>query len=299
MLPSSTIHELEHISHKVELITHRLEPIIHQLKQRELAFHQLEFTAAKMVPKPKPKQQSWFDEGWFEQNSQQKNQCSTVGSGTSTSPINTPPESLPEYRSSAVAKSMFAKAFGPVMPSTTPIHIPVTRDATPYPGETFIILHKPSNRAITLYKDGIVGLGDVHSFSSDPETQNTDTFLSHCHRTGNRNSCSVSRCQWLCVERNGWLGFRALTGEYMGHGTLTNIVKEEDRHVVGARHTRHEESECCCVRRHPRGGYILMIRDQNTKLLKVEIRTSTLNNLVLREDGGALWEFVKVDGICC
>ncbi|KAK4213487.1 hypothetical protein QBC37DRAFT_285923 [Rhypophila decipiens] len=175
------------------------------------------------------------------------------------------------------------------MPPTTPIYIPVTRDATPYPGETFIILHKPTNRVITLLEAGWVLLGDRHAFSSDQKTLNTAP-----------NFLSMSRCQWLCVERDGWLGFRAPTGDYMGHSLLKKFVKEEERHVVAADTMHHGEWQYCCVRRHPRGGYILMMRGNNTKLLKVEIgtRSGTLNNLVLREDGGALWEFVKVDGIC-
>ncbi|KAM7197298.1 hypothetical protein V8F33_005726 [Rhypophila sp. PSN 637] len=166
------------------------------------------------------------------------------------------------------------------MPST----IPVTRDATPYPGETFIILHKPTNRAIiTLSESARAQLGDVvHVFSPDHKTL---------------NNCSMSQCQWLCVERNGWLGFRASpTGRYMGHRLLKQFAKEDDRDVVAASTMRHGEWEYCCVRRHPRGGYLLMMRGYNTQLLKVEIGLSS--NLVLREDGGALWEFVKVDGIC-
>ncbi|KAM7197297.1 hypothetical protein V8F33_005725 [Rhypophila sp. PSN 637] len=113
------------------------------------------------------------------------------------------PDQPPEYASSAGEINVAA------MTSTAPNGIPVTRDAAPYPGETFIILHKPSNRAITRYKDGTVGLGEVHDFSSS--TSNTIPIHGHCNESGDKGS---SRCQWLCIERKGWLGFRSATVNY-------------------------------------------------------------------------------------
>ncbi|KAM7219025.1 hypothetical protein V8F06_005617 [Rhypophila decipiens] len=250
--------------------------------------HQLGFiTAAKMIPKPEPKREQDQDE----REAQQGDQYSTVGSETTTSPFNTPPSS-PSISSEVADVATTAL-------TRTAETIPLIRDATPYPGDHFIILHKPTNRAIILDYKWNLRLGPVHDFSS---TSNLIPVHGHCNEYGAEGS---SECQWLCVEHNGWLGFRSPVGRFIGR------VKCEDcKEVVSpgraleVRAKSHGVREYFCARRHPRGGYILMMPGDNTELLlKVEVAAGTcddrLRGLVLREDGGALWEFVKVDGIIC
>ncbi|KAM7198393.1 hypothetical protein V8F20_006154 [Naviculisporaceae sp. PSN 640] len=168
-------------------------------------------------------------------------------------------------------------------------------NAVPYPGETFIIIHKASGRPITLLEDGSLQL-DKHR-----------VYFACCSPALGRASAASSRSSihWLCVERNGWLGFRSVrNGKYIGQS-----IRPNSRMDIEVTSPHHKAWEYFCARRHPQGGYLLQspIEDSSGKiepwlctLWKMEVCWSGSDRaggkLVLREDGGALWEFVRVEG---
>ncbi|KAM7197296.1 hypothetical protein V8F33_005724 [Rhypophila sp. PSN 637] len=174
----------------------------------------------------------------------------------------------------------------------------ITRDATPYPGERFIILHKPSNRPIDVNGE-VLNLGKKPYDFSEPIHSE---LLDYRGRILNGRDF---HCTWLCVERNGWLGFRDPTGKYIGQSIKSGPGPHGNRHSLEATATHHKAWEYLCPRRHPRGGYTLLspIEEDDFKpwlctLFKVEVESLDVDGwLVLREDGGSLWEFVRVNEI--
>jgi len=97
----------------------------------------------------------------------------------------------------------------------------------------------------------------------------------------------VGGCHWVCVEKDGWLGFRnCISGTYIGH---------DGRGKFYAKATRHKDYESFCVRKHPDGDYLLLTRHWS-KLWKMDIKRNGdgLNELVETETGGTTWQFVKV-----
>jgi predicted phage-related endonuclease len=65
-------------------------------------------------------------------------------------------------------------------------------EAVHWGGETFVIRHRESGRAIAVNEDGDVRL----------------TFFD--------NVATSQNCHWKCVEKNGWFGFKH-EGRYLGH----------------------------------------------------------------------------------
>jgi hypothetical protein len=59
-----------------------------------------------------------------------------------------------------------------------------------------------------------------------------------------------------------------------------------------AKVTHHKEHEYFCARRHPDGGYLLLMR-HGSKLWKMDIGKDD-NELVETDNEGTVWEFVKV-----
>ncbi|KAK4213484.1 hypothetical protein QBC37DRAFT_172013 [Rhypophila decipiens] len=199
----------------------------------------------------------------------------------------------PQYSSSsatAQAAEMTSLGYG---------GISITRDATPCPGERFIIVHKPSNRSINIDNGDfrLLKLGKrPYDFSQPTDSE----YLPYCDRVSSPNN---THNVWLCVERNGWLGFRGLLGRYIGQS-----IEYGNRHNLEATATHHQAWEYFCARRHPRGGYTLLspieehdVKPWLCKLFKLEAKFNDddgSGSMVLSEDGGSLWEFLRVDGIC-
>ncbi|KAK8900815.1 hypothetical protein QC760_010579 [Botrytis cinerea] len=134
-------------------------------------------------------------------------------------------------------------------------------NAVPEPGEIFIIRERGYGKIITL-KDGNLQL-----------------------------DCNINRvggCYWICVEKNGWLGFRNyISGTYIGHNGHGKFY---------AQATYHNDWESFCARKHPNGGYLLLTRHWS-KLWKMDIKKNSdeLDELVETETEGTTWEFAKVD----
>jgi hypothetical protein len=94
----------------------------------------------------------------------------------------------------------------------------------------------------------------------------------------------VGGCHWVCVEKDGWLGFRSpIAGTYIGH---------DGKGKFCARAFDHKEWEYFSTRSHPDGGYLLLMRHWS-KLYKMDIDKNG-NELVETENKGTVWEFVKV-----
>ncbi|KAK6613766.1 hypothetical protein H4I96_00087 [Botrytis cinerea] len=132
-------------------------------------------------------------------------------------------------------------------------------NAVPEPGGIFMIRKRGYGKMITL-EDGNLQL-------------KPDSGMGGCH--------------WVCVEKDGWLGFRnCISGTYIGH---------DGRGKFYAKATRHKDYESFCVRKHPDGDYLLLTRHWS-KLWKMDIKRNDdgLNELVETETGGTTWQFVKV-----
>ncbi|KAM7219026.1 hypothetical protein V8F06_005618 [Rhypophila decipiens] len=187
------------------------------------------------------------------------------------------PDQPPGYTPSA------GEANVTTMTSTAPPGVPVTRDAAPHPGEWFLILHRGSGRPLTLLDGGFLRLGN--GMTGGPASLANKPAASYI-----KHKAYEDRYLWLCVERDGWLGFRSPCGRYIGQST-------ELGGDLAATATQHLAREYFCPRRHPSEGYILM-SPVGEKLFKVEVDDHKgIRRLVLRQDGGSLWDFVRVDEI--
>lgn len=140
-------------------------------------------------------------------------------------------------------------------PPTASVHPPA--EAVPAPDETFIIRDPGSGRVICTTGPE-VRLADM----------NPDSQSSH----------------WICFENNGWLGFRnRASGMVLGHNGKGGF------HAKVEHHKSHEWFQ---VRRHPDGGYLLLVRYKD-HLRRVAVGGDG-EALVEKKDGGVRWEFVKV-----
>ncbi|KAI6090677.1 hypothetical protein F4821DRAFT_228805 [Hypoxylon rubiginosum] len=124
----------------------------------------------------------------------------------------------------------------------------------------------------------------LHSFTAPPYTGQTFAIrerksgrlltlingrirLEHC--TGEQGGW-----YWKCVEETGWLTFRSLvSGEYLGF----------------------QGNRRFCARRHPEGGYLLMLK-QGDDLERIIIQEDNSVLLSPSEEKGTLWDFEKVQG---
>jgi hypothetical protein len=133
--------------------------------------------------------------------------------------------------------------------------------AVPWPGSSFIIRAAGSASVLTL-RDGQVVLGSP----------------------GGRGDI-----YWECVERNGWLGFRApASGLYLGHDMLGRLC-------CGAK--KHQAWENFCARLRPEGGYVLLMSHWE-KLWPLGVKEvdggKVLEKVQSSVNDGAVWDFVKV-----
>lgn len=133
----------------------------------------------------------------------------------------------------------------------------ILRDADPQAGDTFIIIDQAHGRAIAVIE------GELRLEA---------------------NACQAGNRHWLCVEKDGWLGFRNTgSGRYLGHNIWWNFVAEG---------TQHRGWEFFHARRHD-GGYLLLV-PYFFKLFQIAIGEDD-NSLAARDNGGTVWEFIKVE----
>ncbi|KAH6894109.1 hypothetical protein B0T10DRAFT_456355 [Thelonectria olida] len=134
-------------------------------------------------------------------------------------------------------------------------------DAVPWQGNTYMILEKGTNRAMTFH------LNRAHVEDLDEALSNKEDQI------------------WLCVEKNGYLGFHYPPfGGYLSCG--------ED-FVVHARSQHLSSDECFTLRHHPSGGYQLLSKLDGDKLWMV-VTSDEGETLEVREHGMTLWVFKKV-----
>ncbi|RSL46445.1 hypothetical protein CEP54_013859 [Fusarium duplospermum] len=136
----------------------------------------------------------------------------------------------------------------------------VTRLSDPRSNDTFLIIDKSQNRILTCHD------GNLHL-----EHLNTDKPISKCS-------------QWLCTERDGFKGFKNVTGRgFLGHDIWWDFY---------AKVPHHKGWESFTLSRKEGGYYWIQCLDWWT-LWQVSARSDG-RGLVAERDGGTLWEFVKV-----
>lgn len=130
----------------------------------------------------------------------------------------------------------------------------------PWPDSTFIIRSVESGQVITLLEGQIV------------LTQPGDHGM-----------------YWQCVETKGWLGFRnTVSGKFLGF---------DSRGTLGCSAERHQGWENFCVRHHPGGGCVLLMRHWDSLWhvgIKVEQGVEKLAKIGEGGSDGVVWEFAKV-----
>lgn len=90
---------------------------------------------------------------------------------------------------------------------------------------------------------------------------------------------------WTCFESHGWLGFRCrATGNVLGH---------DGRGGFHAKVPHHKAHEWFQVRRHPDGGYLLLVKHRD-HLWRMDVAGDG-RGLVERPEGGKHWQFIAVD----
>ncbi|KAL6700391.1 hypothetical protein J3F84DRAFT_358032 [Trichoderma pleuroticola] len=128
-------------------------------------------------------------------------------------------------------------------------------DAVPWPGNTYIIQKKRSKKSLYSYN----GLSMATVGSSNKYTH------------------------WLCVESNGYFGFfNKQNNQYLSF--------QNDRIQMAS---DFGSKELFSPRRHPMGGYLLMVPYGNDTLKQVGILCDG-TTLVARYHAGAIWEFVQI-----
>ncbi|KAI1394472.1 uncharacterized protein F4822DRAFT_48506 [Hypoxylon trugodes] len=130
-------------------------------------------------------------------------------------------------------------------------------EPAPYPGQTFIIREHNGNRLITLVE------GEVRA---------------------RENIGEQGGWHWVCVEQRGWLGFRnPVSSTYLGHDTQGAFWAKYKHHII---------HESFCARRHPNGGYVLLMRHDD-ELQKMAIGDDGCT-LVETTGDGTPWDFIRV-----
>ena len=141
----------------------------------------------------------------------------------------------------------------------------MTRDAVPWPGGMFVILHCETGRALALVQGELRLIG-----ASDSLAERTGCW------------------HWECTEERNFLGLRnRASGAFIG--------RINDKQVKAVM-SYHREWEFLCARRHPAGGYLLLNSRRGWMGSSLECIGLAEDgcSLVLTEGEGALWEFVKI-----
>lgn len=88
---------------------------------------------------------------------------------------------------------------------------------------------------------------------------------------------------WFCVESNGYFGFfNRRSNKYLSSRNGYALCTVSD---FGTK-------EYFFPRRHPNGGYQLLVAVSSTMLNQVAILSH--DNIIMRQHAGAIWEFVQV-----
>ncbi|KUI65353.1 hypothetical protein VM1G_00768 [Cytospora mali] len=134
-------------------------------------------------------------------------------------------------------------------------------DAVPWPGRTYKIRHRASRKLITL-EEGRLQL----------------QYLGNTNAVGGWN--------WVCAEQKGWLGFRSpVSATYMGHDKRGNIWSKWQH---------HESHESFCVRHHPAGGYIILVKHGDGRELWPIVANEEGKALIEKKNGDDQWLFEEV-----
>ncbi|RSM08712.1 hypothetical protein CDV31_008054 [Fusarium ambrosium] len=129
----------------------------------------------------------------------------------------------------------------------------------PWPGNTYMIIEKGTDRAITLTSTGLY----LQDIEKDPDANN----------------------HWLCVDSQNYIGFfNTKSRVYMGHdggnGMLASAEALNDWELMVPRH-------------HPDGGYQLLTPYWSSAMMMVTAQED--GGSVLRtKHGTTLWQFVPV-----
>lgn len=146
--------------------------------------------------------------------------------------------------------------------SSPPRHLNTARSMDcPWKGRSFIIRDSNTSLVIGLQK-GILRLVPEHS----------------------ERGCGI---HWSCVESDGMLlGFQNMvSGTFIGHNNRGKLI-------AGAK--LHRDWESFCVREHPDGGYLLLVK-QGSGFLPMRIDGGTELVVSNNRDEGVVWEFTRVE----
>ncbi|KAL7817906.1 hypothetical protein V8C44DRAFT_207825 [Trichoderma aethiopicum] len=133
------------------------------------------------------------------------------------------------------------------------------RYVVPWPGSKYHIFLDGTDQVICSHDDGKLHLCDADK----------DDLQLHT---------------WVCVEKEGYFGFfNTHTGRFIGHGNdgwMHSTAKN------------HRGWELITVRRHPEGGYELLMPYWSHTLKKVRVFDGS-KTVVLKRYGTTRWQFVK------
>ncbi|KAL1879192.1 hypothetical protein Daus18300_001771 [Diaporthe australafricana] len=92
---------------------------------------------------------------------------------------------------------------------------------------------------------------------------------------------------WVCVENGNWLGFRNhVSGNFLGHNGKT--------HGFQAKVTHHQALEFFCVRPHPRGDFMLLVKYPWGDEMRQVSCAPDGKTVVEKDKDGAQWVFEQV-----
>ncbi|ESZ96644.1 hypothetical protein SBOR_3011 [Sclerotinia borealis F-4128] len=150
--------------------------------------------------------------------------------------------------------------------SNTPTHTAITedffppvasRDTVPHAGRTFMIRDRDHGRVIAL-KEGTLQVSP--------------------------NIPRAGGCHWICIERDGWFGFRnSVSGQFFGH---------DGKGKFHCKVSHHRNHEWFCTRAHPSGGHLLLML-HGDKFRQMKIGNDD-TELVETDGEGTAWDFIEV-----
>lgn len=139
-------------------------------------------------------------------------------------------------------------------------------EVVPWANKTYEIRHRPSRKLITLV-DGKILLQYP-------------------------NNAKGGR-YWKCTESFGWFGFRnQVSGTY-----ITRTSLHGHQCTWAAQSFEHNASGYFCAKKHPEGGYLLLVRDHRPNRSDQLVQLSVCPKaewLMDGQEGKGLWEFVEV-----
>lgn len=140
------------------------------------------------------------------------------------------------------------------------VGIGLLSDDVPWPGKTYKIRHRESRRLITL-AEGTLRL-------QLPEATK-----------------ATGGTYWFCAENNGWWGFRnSISGTYIGYSVITSVDYTATTGRFTANTQQYGAEQCFCIRRHPEGGYVILVRYLKEGLRQMVVNEGT-GQLVAKAHG--------------